>query len=79
METALDSSWKLLAVHRYIEVAAAVAKEEDTMDVLYQAVVNTARDPLALRNAPEGDKVGKLPRGAAWASWLSDRRDGNEH
>ena len=31
---------------------------------LYSAVVATERDPLALRNAPEGDRIGKLPRGA---------------
>ncbi len=81
VETALNESWQLLAVHRYIEVAAAAAETEGTMDVLYQAVVNTMRDPLNVRDAPEagGRKIGELPRGATWASWLSDRRDGNEH
>ena len=64
VETALDESWHLLAKHRYIEVAASAAETEGTMDVLYQAVINTMRDPLTLRNAPEGDKIGKLPRGA---------------
>lgn len=35
------------------------------MDVLYQAVVNTMRDPLNVRDAPEagGRKIGELARG----------------
>ena len=66
VETPLDESWQLLAVHRYIEVAAAAAETEEAMDVLYQAVVNTARDPLNVRDAPEasGRKIGELARGA---------------
>ena len=65
VETALDASWHLLAQHRYIEVAAAAAETEGTMDVLYQAVVNTMRDPLNVRDAPEasGRKIGELARG----------------
>ena len=64
VETALDESWHLLAVHRYIE-AAAEAETEEHMDVLYQAVVNTMRDPLALRDSPgtDGRKLGVLSRG----------------
>lgn len=64
VETPLDERWQLLAVHRYIEAASA-AETEGTMDVLYQAVVNTARDPLNVRDAPEtgGRKIGELPRG----------------
>ena len=66
VETALDESWHLLAQHRYIEVAAAAAETEGTMDVLYQAVVNTMRDPLNVRDSPDasGRKIGELPRGA---------------
>lgn len=66
VETALDESWHLLAQHRYIEVAAAAAEKEESKDVLYQAVVNTARDPLNVRDSPEtnGRKLGELPRGA---------------
>lgn len=66
VETALDESWHLLAQHRYIEVAASAAETEGTMDVLYQAVVNTMRDPLALRDFPStnGRKIGELARGA---------------
>ena len=35
------------------------------MDVLYQAVVNTMRDPLNVRDSPDanGRKIGELPRG----------------
>lgn len=65
VETALDESWHLLAQHRYIEVAASAAETEEHMDVLYQAVVNTMRDPLALRDSPgtDGRKLGELARG----------------
>lgn len=65
VETALNESWHLLAQHRYIEVAAAAAETEGTMDVLYQAVVNTMRDPLNVRDSPEagGRKIGELARG----------------
>lgn len=63
VETALDGSWQLLAVHRYIDTDDYI-KEEETMDVLYKAKVITQEDPLTLRNAPEGDKIGALPIGA---------------
>ena len=63
VETALDESWHLLAQHRYIEVAASAAETEGQMDVLYQAVVNTARDPLNVRDAPDGGRIGSLPKG----------------
>ena len=63
VETPLDDSWHLLAVHRYIEAATAAETEEQ---MLYQAVVNTMRDPLALRDSPgtDGRKLGELARGA---------------
>lgn len=65
VETALDESWHLLAQHRYIEVAASAAETEEAMSVLYQAVVNTARDPLNVRDSPDasGRKIGELARG----------------
>lgn len=84
VETPLDESWQLLAVHRYIEAAGA-AETEEAMSVLYQAVVNTARDPLNVRDAPEagGRKIGELPRGATvdvfaepCEGWLYVRGDG---
>ena len=64
VETPLDESWQLLAVHRYIEAASA-AETEEAMSILYKAVVNTARDPLNVRDAPEasGRKIGELARG----------------
>ena len=85
VETPLDESWHLLAVHRYIDVAAAAAETEDTMDVLYQAVVNTMRDPLNVRDSPEasGRKIGELARGTTvdvlaepCEGWLYVRGDG---
>ena len=65
VETPLDESWQLLAVHRYIEAASA-AETEEAMSVLYKAVVNTARDPLNVRDSPEagGRKIGELARGS---------------
>ena len=85
VETALDKSWHLLAQHRYIGVAAAAAEKEARMDVLYRAVVNTARDPLNVRDSPDanGRKIGELPRGATvdvlaepCDGWLYVRGDG---
>ena len=85
VETALDSSWHLLAQHRYIGVAAAAAETEEAMDVLYQAVVNTARDPLNVRDAPYagGRKIGEIDRGVTvdvlaepCDGWLYVRGDG---
>ena len=55
------------------------------MSVLYQAVVNTARDPLNVRDAPEsgGRKIGELARGTTvdvlaepCDGWLYVRGDG---
>ena len=77
VETALDESWHLLAQHRYIEVSAAAAETEGTMDVLYQAVVNTMLDPLNVRDSPEasGRKIGELARGTT-VDVLADPVDG---
>ena len=84
VETPLDKSWQLLAVHRYIEAASA-AETEEAMSVLYQAVVNTMRDPLNVRDSPDasGRKIGELPRGATvdvlaepCDGWLYVRGDG---
>lgn len=85
VETALDESWHLLAQHRYIEVAASAGETEEAMSVLYQAVVNTMRDPLNVRDSPEasGRKIGELPRGTTvdvlaepCEGWLYVRGDG---
>lgn len=61
VETPLTEAegWNCWGVHRYIET-----EEGETVDVLYKAKVITLEDPLTLRNAPRGDKIGKLPIGA---------------
>ena len=85
VETELNESWHLLAQHRYIEVAASAAETEEAMSVLYQAVVNTMRDPLNVRDSPDanGRKIGELPRGLTvdvlaepCEGWLYVRGDG---
>lgn len=62
VETALDDSWQLLAIHRYIEAAGA-AGMEDNVNVLYQAVVSTQSGALNVRDAPDGGRIGSLPKG----------------
>ena len=62
VETALDGGWKLLAIHRYIEAAGA-AGMEDNVNVLYQAVVSTQSGALNVRDAPDGGRIGSLPKG----------------
>ena len=62
VETALDESWHLLAQHRYIEAAGAAGTEEN-VNVLYQAVVSTQSGALNVRDAPDGGRIGSLPKG----------------
>ena len=62
VETALDGGWKLLAIHRYIEAAGA-AGMEDNVNALYQAVVSTQSGALNVRDAPDGGRIGSLPKG----------------
>lgn len=62
VETALDGSWALLGIHRYIEAAGA-AGTEDNVNVLYQAVVSTQSGALNVRDAPDGGRIGSLPKG----------------
>ena len=62
VETALDGGWALLAIHRYIEAAGA-AGTEDNVNVLYQAVVSTQSGALNVRDAPDGGRIGSLPKG----------------
>lgn len=68
VETELDSSWQLLAIHRYIAVAGKSDKEQEiqeetTMPVSCQAVVRA--DPrLRLRaKAVNGKIIGYIPNG----------------
>ena len=62
VETALDGGWALLGIHRYIEAAGA-AGTEDNVNVLYQAVVSTQSGALNVRDAPDGGRIGSLPKG----------------
>ena len=62
VETALDGGWALLAIHRYIEAAGA-AGTEGNVNVLYQAVVSTQSGALNVRDAPDGGRIGSVPKG----------------
>ncbi|MDD7174700.1 MAG: SH3 domain-containing protein [Clostridiales bacterium] len=62
VETELDGSWALLGIHRYIEAAGA-AGTEDNVNVLYQEVVSTQSGALNVRDAPDGGRIGSLPKG----------------
>ena len=67
VETALDSSWKLLAIHRYIEVeelpsgGSLVDETEDTQMEAYkmQVVASSLNEP-----GIGGDRIGRLSEGA---------------
>lgn len=64
VETALDGSWALLARHRYIGTDFIGETGDDmTMNVLYQAVVSTQSGALNVRDAPDGGRIGSLPKG----------------
>lgn len=70
VETALDSSWKLLAIHRYIEVeelpsgGSLVDETEDTQMEAYKMQV--VASSLNVRNEPGigGTRIGRLSEGA---------------
>ena len=62
VETELDGSWALLGIHRYIEAAGAAGTEEN-VNVLYQAVVSTQSGALNVRDAPDGGRIGSVPKG----------------
>lgn len=69
-ETALDASWNLMAVHRYIEVAElhnATDESEDGGMESYRAqvVLGDTQSTLNVRNEPGrgGDIIGKLHHG----------------
>ena len=64
VETALDGGWTLLGIHRYIGTDFIGETGDDmTMNVLYQAVVSTQSGALNVRDAPDGGKIGSLPKG----------------
>lgn len=65
VETALDKSWDLLAIHRYIGAAEEVGDgTEDTQMEAYKMVV--AASSLNVRNEPGigGTRIGRLSEGA---------------
>lgn len=65
VETALDKSWDLLAIHRYIGVAEEVeiGTEDAKMEAYRMKVVASS---LNVRNEPGigGDRIGRLSEGA---------------
>lgn len=64
VETALDGSWALLGRHRYIGTDFIGETGDDmTMNALYQAVVSTQSGALNVRDAPDGGRIGSLPKG----------------
>ena len=68
VETALDGSWQLLAIHRYIEArpsgAGLTDETEDTRMEAYKMKV--VASSLNVRNEPSigGDRIGRLSEGA---------------
>ena len=69
VETALDSSWALLAKHRYIATGDAMAtvETEGGETVSYKATVATQSGPLNMRSMPgtASARIMQIPRGAA--------------
>lgn len=68
VETALDASWQLLAVHRCIETGdnSATIETKGRETVNYKATVNTRSGPLNMRNMPSkaASRIMQIPRGA---------------
>ena len=62
VETALDGSWQLLAVHRYIETT----EEEETVMYTARVNLNSAKSSLNLRNGPSTNdrRIGSIAHGA---------------
>ena len=68
VETALDDSWQLLAIHRYIEAAGEAEESEENAVQTYnmQVVLSDEDSTLNVRNEPGkgGDRIGRLSHGA---------------
>lgn len=64
VETNLDGIWHLLAIHRYIGTDFIGDGGNASMNALYQAVVATESGVLNVRDAPDGSRIGALPKGA---------------
>ena len=74
VETKMDSSWQLLGIHRYIQVA--MGTQDRAPGNVQWAVVTTQRDPLRIRESPvNGRIIGHAPRGAL-VRVLGDSGDG---
>lgn len=73
---------KLRDVSYAFEKDEPTEETEENVMALYQAKVITQEDPLTLRNAPDGDRIGKIPRGtivdvlAEDGEWAYVRHDG---
>lgn len=77
-----DYGGKLRDVSYEFEKDEPTKETEGNAMALYQAKVITQEDPLTLRNAPDGDRIGKIPRGAIVdvlaedGEWAYVRHDG---
>ncbi len=67
VETALDSSWHLLAVHRYIQTDNPATQEEESegnsMAALYKATVHASPSLRIRARAVDGKIIGHIPDG----------------
>lgn len=67
VETALDKSWQLLAVHRYIGLEGDTEKEETAVQAYeMQVILQDKSSTLNVRNKPgkAGERIGRLSQGA---------------
>ena len=68
VETALDDTWQLLAIHRYIKAAGEAEESEECAVQTYnmQVVLSDQGSTLNVRNQPGkgGDRIGRLSHGA---------------
>lgn len=68
VETALDDTWQLLAIHRYIKAAGETEESEENAVQTYnmQVVLSDEGSTLNVRNEPGkgGDRIGRLSHGA---------------
>lgn len=68
VETALDDTWQLLAIHRYIKAAVEAEESEENAVQTYnmQVVLSDESSTLNVRNEPgkSGERIGRLSHGA---------------
>lgn len=67
VETALDKSWQLLGIHRYIGLAGETEKEETAVQAYeMQVILQDKNSTLNVRNEPgkAGERIGRLSHGA---------------